>query len=126
METRAVMKTTTQDIEAYQIRRDRFLDAQILFKTGFVEHGVLALNYLQQMFYILPAGRYIVKDEKKAQEFVDEIDELRKFMVTYIKKKDAVPNKNYLEFADFNDLDNRFDSVVLRFYKILYEVGFSP
>lgn len=123
---RPQIKTTSQDVEAYQVRRDRFLDQQILFKTGFAESGILALNYLQQMFYILPAGRYIKQDEKKAQAFVDRIDSMRIEVMLYIKRKEIKADKNYLEFNDYQHLDNRFDSVVLEFYKILFEVGFTP
>lgn len=123
---RPLIKTTSQDVEAYQIRRDRFLDAQILFKTGFAESGILALNYLQQMFYILPAGRYIKENKEKAQAFVDRIDDMRIEIMQYIKRKEAKADKNYLEFNDYKLLDNKFDAVVLEFYTILFEVGFTP
>ena len=120
------VKTTSQDVEAYQMRRNGFLDTQLMFKSGSAEHGIVALNFLTQMYYILPAGRHIKLDEKKSEEFVNSIDELRNFIVTYIKRKGEVKTKNYIEFADYKDLDNRFDKLVREYYKILFEVGFTP
>lgn len=120
------LKTTSQDVEAYQARRTGFLDSQLMFKTGFAEHGVLALNYLTQMYYILPAGRHIKLNETKSEEFVDSIDTLRKYLIVYMKRKGEVKDKNYIEFADYAELDNRFDKLVRAYYKILFEVGFSP
>jgi hypothetical protein len=53
------------------------------------------------------------------------MDSFRKRVIIYGKRK-AVPQTSYLEYADFNDLDNEFDGIVKEFYKIMFKTGFSP
>jgi hypothetical protein len=121
-----MIKTTSQDIEAYQQRRTLFLDCHINFKSGFAEQGILALNYLQQMYYILPAGRHIKLDDgTKSEVFINTLDAMRLDILQYVKRKDA-SKKNFLEFQDYQELDNKMDALVRSFFKILFEVGFTP
>lgn len=118
------VKPVSFDFEAYHQRREKFLDAQVAFKSGDAKAGIIALNFLQQMFYILPAGRIFKKDSTKAMAFVNEIDALRKRIFQYIKKKGQLPT--YLGLADFDELDDAFDAVVQKYYEILFDVGLTP
>ena len=122
--------TAPTDIAAFDKRRDVFLDAQLQFKTGRIEYGVIAINTMMQMYYILPAARHIINIEKAEgvashDEFGEMVDAFRKDILKYARSK-AQPQTTYLEYNDFIPLDNKLDAIVKEFYKILSATGFSP
>ena len=107
----------------------KFLDAQLKFKMGNLFYGQIAASLLTSMFYILPAGRLISQDEEKAQVFVDALDNFRMELYSYASARgenDLNPEKFYPLNESFMAIDNKFDALVRQFYKIMYEVGFSP
>ena len=122
------VNTSQQDILAYDKRRDLFLQFQLGFKSGNLNDGIQAINLLTQMYYCLPAARHIQmggKDMMSHEDFINKMDDFRKKVIVYGKRK-AIPQTSYLEYSDFNELDNEFDSIVKEFYKIMFTTGFSP
>jgi len=122
------INTSQQDILAYDKRRDLFFQFQLAFKSGDLNAGIQAINLLTQMYYCLPAARHIQSQDneiKTHDEFVNMMDEFRKRVLTYGKQK-SIPQTSYLEYSDFNQLDNEFDGIVKEFYKIMFKTGFSP
>ena len=107
----------------------KFLDAQLKFKMGNLFYGQIAASLLTSMFYILPAGRLIAQDEEKAQIFVNSLDNFRMELYSYASAR-GENDLNHEKFYPLNDsfmeIDNKFDALVRQFYKIMYEVGFSP
>jgi hypothetical protein len=113
----------------FEQEQARFLQAQMNFKSGYVFHGTVAASLLTSMFYLIPAARYIAKDEPKATLFVDSLDSFRQDIITFGKLKgvdNLTPEKKFDLNDDYMELDNRFDKLVREFYKIMYETGFSP
>lgn len=117
----------------FKVEQERFLQAQMQFKSGYLFFGTVAVSLLTSMFYILPAGRIIAKDEQektgKATEFVDKMDSFR-FEVYQFARRKGVDNLTSAQcFPLTNDyiaLDNKYDALVRQFYLIMYETGFSP
>ena len=117
----------------FKLEQERFLQAQMQFKSGYLFFGTVAASLLTSMFYILPAGRIIAKDAEektsKAQDFVDAMDSFRLEAYQFARKKgiDNLTANHVLPLtADYIELDNKYDALVRKFYLILFETGFSP
>jgi len=122
------VNTSQQDILAYDKRRDLFLQFQLGFKSGNLNDGIQAINLLTQMYYCLPAARHIQLGDKgmiSHEDFINKMDDFRKKVLQYGRVK-AKPVSSYLEYSDFNELDNEFDGIVKEFYRIMFTTGFSP
>lgn len=116
-------------IENFSLEQQRFMEAQLKFKSGFLAYGVVAANLLTSMYYILPAARHIAKGEEASEKFVNELDEFRRACLQYSKRKgydNIRDNDNYFNEKDFIEVDNRFDRIIRKFYKIMFDTGFSP
>lgn len=120
-----IFKSTSLDHQEFALRRTRFLDEEILFKTGFGQHGITALNLLLQMYRVFIFKLYLQKDKDKAKKFVDDIDALRKELYVYVKThpKPGAGEPNYLGNDDFKAIDDRFDGIIAEFYEIQIECG---
>lgn len=115
--------------ENFKEEQQKFLDAQLRFKSGNIFYGQIAASLLTSMFYILPAGRLIAQNEKKAEEFVDSLDKFRYSLQQYVLARGETelnPEKFFPLNESYMHLDNEFDGLVRQFYKIMFEVGFSP
>lgn len=114
--------------ENFKEEMTKFLEAQLRFKSGNIFYGQVAVSILTSMFYLLPAGRLIAKDEERAKEFVNSMDALRVELQQYALARDnsITEEKFYPLNESYMELDNKFDALVRNFYKIMFEVGFSP
>jgi hypothetical protein len=119
-----IIKFTSSDQTEFALRMTKFLDEEAAFKTGYVGHGITALNLLLQMYRIKTFKLYLKKDKDKAMGFVDEIDALRANIYNFLKTKEKTDgDPNYLGNLRFTDLDNSFDALVAKFYIIESECG---
>lgn len=91
------------------------------------------MSLLTSMFYILPAGRIIAKDEeektKKAEEFINKMDSFRLEAYQYGRRKgvDNLTQAHVFPLTEeYIELDNKYDALVREFYLIMYMTGFSP
>ena len=117
--------------ENFKLEQERFLQAQMLFKSGKVFYGTIAASLITSMFYILPAARMVAKDEEKktkeCEEFVNALDKFRLEVFRYAARKRIVDQEHIFPLTpDYIELDNKYDALVRRFYLIMYETGFSP
>jgi hypothetical protein len=117
----------------FKEEQQRFLAAQAQFKAGYLFSGNIAASLITSMFYILPAGRIIAKDDEekttKAQDFVDKMDSFRLEAYQYARKKgidNLMPSQQFPLTQDYLELDNKYDALVRQFYLIMFETGFSP
>ena len=117
----------------FKLEQERFLSAQMQFKSGRLFFGSVAASLLTSMFYILPAGRIIAKDKEektnKASEFVDALDAFRieVYKFARIRGVDTLSEitQPFPITKEYIELDNKFDAMVRKFYMIMFETGFS-
>lgn len=117
----------------FKLEQERFLQAQMQFKSGYLFFGTVAASLLTSMFYILPAGRIIAKDEAekttKAQDFVNSMDSFRLEAYLFGRKRgidNLLPTSVFPLTKEYIELDNKYDALVRKFYLIMFETGFSP
>lgn len=133
MEERPRTNVAQGNAENFKVEQERFLLAQMQFKSGVLFYGIVAAGLLTSMFYILPAGRQFSKDRQTGtdigQGFVDACDAFRLEVFKYGRKKgiDSLTMEQQFPLnADYAELDNQYDALVRQFYLIMYETGFSP
>lgn len=119
--------------ENFKLEQERFLQAQAQFKSGFLFYGTVAASLITSMFYILPAGRMVAKDEEEktneCKDFVDALDSFRLRAYQYGRKKgidNLTADRQFPLTPDYLELDNEYDALVRKFYLIMYKTGFSP
>ena len=116
-------------MDNFKVEQERFLAAQAQFKAGYLFQGIVAASFITSMFYLLPASRYIVKNEDEAKKYVDDLDAFRLEAFRFARIKgvsNPTPNLQLPLTEDYMRLDDKLDALVRKFYKIMFETGFSP
>ena len=119
-----VRTTASTDIDLYKEIMQRFLPATTAFKCGNIQAGVVAINEMQAAYGLIPASRFIKLKGKQAHlTFTDKFDVLRKKLVMFPESKGRKPDENFLQYGDFQKLDDEFDALYAEFLEIKAETG---
>lgn len=126
------LNTLEKDIEDFQKERQKFLEDQERFKAGYVTFGIVALNHLASMYYILLASYHYPLKEKSTispSKYLAAIQALKQKIAQFVKANQDAPTDqigvNLYQHPKFKDIENEFDAVVQDFYIIKSECGLT-
>ena len=119
-----VRTTASTDIDLYKEIMQRFLPALTAFKCGSIRAGIVAINEMQAAYGLIPASRYVKMKGKQAHlDFIEKFDILRKKMYIFPSTKGAKEEDSYLQYGDFQKLDDEFDALYAEYLEIKAETG---
>ena len=114
------VSTIGGDLQFFNTQRAAFFTAYYSFCSGKFDQGQVALNCLKTEFNCLPATRCWIINPTAAEAFLADIRELSEELRTYnLKETPGLLTDNMPKFIE------KFDFLVRKFHKIMYDCGYT-